>query len=235
MKIIEKNGRLYRKFIDSEIEVTKEEILEHQTRLNEMDDYLNKGINYFNTIDLKIEDFTNLNNTIKVDRFCENLQKGLQKLYDTNNEIEIINEILEILKQGVKTDISHPLKKDLKEINTYLRNKIKEIRINKTIKQATKRHEHIFSNNGFMLFKYLLDNFIKEKRGRNNDVLYCYWKLYNAEPKQIHQGSTVFLKWFNEEYDEESDIIQNKTLNEVKSKTRDNHYSMSLELFNQQK
>jgi len=93
------------------------------------------------------------------------------------------------------------------------------------------KNEDIFCYNGFELFEYLLEHFVKPKgkRGHHTDVLFCYHKLFNNTPKYIHQRTQPFLNWYNDKY--EDDITQTKTFDEVKTDNRESLYSRTLELF----
>ncbi|MBX2960634.1 MAG: hypothetical protein KF732_11850 [Flavobacteriales bacterium] len=96
------------------------------------------------------------------------------------------------------------------------------------------KHNDIFCNKGFELFEYLLQNFVKPKnqKGHNADILFCYHKLFNSEPKYINQRIQPFLEWYEQNYDL---VIQNKTYDEVKNLNREKLYSKTLELFKLQK
>lgn len=97
-------------------------------------------------------------------------------------------------------------------------------------------HKHIFLNNGFELFEYILETYITEKgkKGRFTDISFYYWKM--VQSKFIHQKPESFKRWFFETYDKE-DIGKMKTLAQCNTvdKKRDKHYSNSLEWFKQQK
>lgn len=95
------------------------------------------------------------------------------------------------------------------------------------------KHEHIFSNNGFELFEYILnENFIKQKgkRGRYKQLSYFYWRLFND--KYIHQKSEPFKNWFMKTYDDEFSKINTETDTETPQRKKD--YSSALEWFKQQ-
>ncbi|MDI5886537.1 hypothetical protein [Flavobacterium yafengii] len=95
------------------------------------------------------------------------------------------------------------------------------------------KHEHIFSNNGFELFEYILnENFIKQKgkRGRYKQLSYFYWRLFND--KYIHQRSEPFKNWFMKTYDDEFSKINTETDTETPQRKKD--YSFALEWFKQQ-
>jgi hypothetical protein len=122
----------------------------------------------------------------------------------------------------------------LKNIIEFLeKGVLKEIEQPETIKDT--KHTHIFCNNGFELFEYLLANFVKPKgqKGHHKDVLFCYHKLFNSKPKYIHQKTQTFLDWYNPLYEDE--INQTKTYAESKTISRESLYSTLLDLFKQQK
>jgi hypothetical protein len=70
--------------------------------------------------------------------------------------------------------------------------------------QIKQKNEHIFCNNGFDFFEYLLDeNYIRSKGvyGRYSDISFFYKKMY--KDKYIHVGIEKFRFWFMGEYTEE--------------------------------
>ena len=89
------------------------------------------------------------------------------------------------------------------------------------------KHENIFCNNGFELFEYILNQYVKQNRGRQNDLIYYQRKMYND--KYIHQKPTEFFKWFENNYAEV--IEQTKTLKEVENPQRNKDYSNALDWF----
>lgn len=130
-----------------------------------------------------------------------------------------------------------------KRIEIYILNKerIKALRklsakktINEIVDSKKNLHNHIFSNNGFELFSYLLDNYIAKDRGRYADISYYYWRMYQDTPRLIHQRPEPFKSWFCQTYQENFEKI--KTLNEVTDQKgiRNKNYSTSLEWFNNQ-
>jgi hypothetical protein len=102
-------------------------------------------------------------------------------------------------------------------------------------KNQTPKHDNIFSNNGFILFEYLLNNYIKPKgkRGRLSDIGFYYWKMHDSEPQYIHQRPETFKKWFYINFNNE-DIGKIKPLYELKNPDREKHYSTALEWFKSQ-
>lgn len=95
------------------------------------------------------------------------------------------------------------------------------------------QHSQIFSNNGFELFNYILNNHIKPKgeRGRYSDLSFYYWKMYNSQEKYIHQRPEAFKNWFCNKYNDNFEKI--KTLAEVTDNNgnRLKHYQTSLDWF----
>lgn len=101
-----------------------------------------------------------------------------------------------------------------------------------TQNEILNQHSEIFSNNGFVLFDYIINEYVKTKgkRGRFSDIADYYWKMHNNKPQYIHQRPERFKKWFFENYDKE-DIGKLKTPTQLKNTNRDKHYSDSLEWF----
>ena len=93
-------------------------------------------------------------------------------------------------------------------------------------------YNEIFSNNGFVLFEHILNEYVRPKgtRGRFSDIADYYWKLYNSEPQYIHQRPETFKKWFYKKYDEE-DIGKIKTADKIKDLNRNRCFSTSLDWF----
>ena len=89
------------------------------------------------------------------------------------------------------------------------------------------KHENIFAKNGFKLFEYILNNHVSEKRGRINDISFYYRKMF--DDKYIIQKIVPFLDWYCDLYDVETFKIQ--TINTVQNKSRNIHYSNSLNWF----
>jgi hypothetical protein len=89
------------------------------------------------------------------------------------------------------------------------------------------QHPTMFTNDGFELFEYILNNHITSNRGRINDISFYYWKMF--EDKLIIQRPFAFVKWFVELYNVED--FQIKTLPTVHNLDRLKHYSNSLDWF----
>ncbi len=130
-----------------------------------------------------------------------------------------------------------------KRIEIYIINKerIKALRklsiknsMDESVDNKKNLHNHIFCNNGFELFSYLLENYIAKDRGRYADLSYYYWRMYKDTPQLIHQRPEPFKSWFCQTYQENFEKI--KTLNEVTGQKgyRDKNYSISLDWFNNQ-
>lgn len=103
----------------------------------------------------------------------------------------------------------------------------------KPLKTNTNQYSEIFSNNGYELFNYILENHIKQKgkRGRYADLSFYYWSLYSSTEKYIHQRPEVFKNWFCEKYIDSFEKI--KTIREVNDANgnRKKHYQTSLDWF----
>jgi len=109
----------------------------------------------------------------------------------------------------------------LKKYVTTLIDKTKETNLN---------HEHIFANNGFILFEHLLNNYVKSGRGRKSDIAFFYWEMYNDKNHFIHQRPESFKNWFFSTYNNE-DLGKLKTYDMVKNPNRIKDYSTALEWF----
>ncbi len=94
------------------------------------------------------------------------------------------------------------------------------------------KHAKIFSNNGFVLFEHILNEYIKPKNttGRYEDLSYYYRCLF--QDKFIHQKPEPFRLWFIEEYKEEFTKIKTKI--QTTSPQRKKDYSTSLDWFKPQ-
>jgi hypothetical protein len=100
--------------------------------------------------------------------------------------------------------------------------------------EINQKHQDIFCNNGFILFKHLLDeNYIKPKgvKGRFADVSFFYRKMY--DDKFIIAGIEKFRLWFIREYEEEFTKITISN-NSIDINRRDN-YKKAKEGFKLQK
>jgi len=102
-------------------------------------------------------------------------------------------------------------------------------------KNTNTKHENIFSNNGFVLFRHILKEYVKpiDKRGRLSDIHFFYWSMFNSKPQLIHQRPERFKEWFFENYDNE-DLGKIKTYGQVENTDRLKHYSNALDWFKTQ-
>jgi hypothetical protein len=141
-------------------------------------------------------------------------------------------EYFKFKTKDIKTHIIWLLLKPINMLVEYLNELIDKSVISI---ESTPTHNNIFSNNGFILFDYILNNYVKpkDKRGRFSDIGFYYWKMYNSENQYIHQRPEAFKKWFFNNYDKE-DIGQIKTATNLKNTNRDKHYSNSLDWFKSQ-
>jgi hypothetical protein len=104
--------------------------------------------------------------------------------------------------------------------------------VKKNIIVIKEKYGNIFSNNGFVLFEHILNQYVKVKRGRLSDIHYFYWVMFNDTNKFIHQRPEPFKEWFSKTYLE--DLGKIKTLKQVQNPDRDKHYSNALDWFKTQ-
>lgn len=168
------------------------------------------------------------------------LDKGEQTPFkETSNILKILNK-----KKGVELPDEPDVIKYYCEETLFfptefyciyqLKKYIQKLINNSTNKYSS--HENIFSNNGFILFEHLLNQYVEPKgiKGRLSDIHYFYWKMYNNTPQLIHQRPEPFKKWFFENYEQE-DLGKIKTLDQVKNSNREKHFSNALDWFKTQK
>jgi hypothetical protein len=118
----------------------------------------------------------------------------------------------------------------IRKLDNYIDSLINK-KENQTI--TKNKHENIFSNNGFVLFEYILKEYVKTKRGRLSDIHFFYWSMYNNKPQFIHQRPERFREWFFENYNE--DLGQIKQPYQIENPDRLKHYSNALDWFKTQK
>ncbi|RTZ11337.1 hypothetical protein EKM05_01475 [Flavobacterium sp. GSP27] len=140
------------------------------------------------------------------------------KIFHTNRLVLLTKIYYNALNNTLKTE-SKPL--DLSDTPT-VENKIIVIK---------EPYGKMFSNNGFELFEYLLNEHVKPKetKGRKSDLIYYYWEMYNSKTQYIHQRPATFFKWFDEKYNETTGQL--KTYNNVKTPQRIKDYSTALGWF----
>lgn len=146
---------------------------------------------------------------------------------------EYEDKICVLLDENAIKKIDLLIKKD-----EEIKNKKFNERIGQTQTQtqnSNPKHENIFCNNGFILFEYILNEYVKplDKRGRLSDIHFYYWSMYNHEPQLIHQRPERFKEWFFNNYNSE-DLGKIKTYNEVENPNRKKHYSNALDWFQTQ-
>lgn len=159
-----------------------------------------------------------LDNTIGIDIYKSPLQKEFEKVkYTLENainldELKIINELNQN-KTATQFDFS--------ETST----------VEKNIIIIKEKNSEMFSNNGFELFEYILNEHVKPKetKGRKSDLIYYYWEMHKSNPQYIHQRPATFFKWFDKEYNETTGQL--KTYDNVKTDQRKKDYSTALDWF----
>lgn len=176
----------------------------------------------------KIKEFAEIKDKIvKLSELAE-LQRQLisrnKTLLELNSIENKIDELYIDIFKNITTYNTDKLINKSEIINSYTYKNEKEYN----------RHNNIFSNNGFELFSYILENYITKNKGRYADISYYYWRMYKDKPKLIHQRPESFKKWFCQTYQEDFEKI--RTLIEVTDQkgNRNKHYSTSLDWFNNQ-
>lgn len=181
--------------------------------------------------------FTSFNST----RIAEN-ENDFEEIYnrelnrfictDLNTSTSIKEDLNDLINKYKKTDYSNDqTNKALDVARSFIT--FLDIKTTTKISKTFYKNQHstMFTNDGFELFEYILNNHITEKRGRINDISFYYWKM--REDKLIIQRPFPFVKWFVELYSVED--FQIKTLATVHNPDRLKHYSNSLDWFKLQK
>lgn len=143
------------------------------------------------------------------------------------SEINNINKRKEFYKIKLET-----IQRNIKQAQ-----EIKEAEVKEKHPKENNKFDWIFSNNGYELFSYILENHIAKKgiRGRINDLSFYYWSMFNSTPRYIHQRPEVFKRWFCETYEDNFNKL--KTYEEAKDQkgNRKRHFQTSLDWFKNQK
>lgn len=201
---------------------------------------------------INIKDSINFINFFAYGEKSENLMINEYVLLSENRRKEMVNEFKNIffkhrtknefrnVKEVIKTFEKILLFLNYKKLNQFNKDEIITLKKdlnkyqNKTPLEltSTPKHEKIFSNNGFVLFEYILKEYVKPTKGRQSDLIYYYWKMYENEPQYIHQRPTEFFIWFENNYDEV--FGQLKTLSQVQTPQRNKDFSNALNWFKQQ-
>lgn len=100
-------------------------------------------------------------------------------------------------------------------------------------KKQYETHSDIFKKSGFVLFDYILNNYVRNRRGRKSDLNFYYRKLYNDDFIIESCRAENFKEWYEINYND--DFGQIKTLSEVENESRNQNYTTSLEWFKQSK
>lgn len=168
---------------------------------------------------------------------AENEYEKIKAFAEIKDKLVKLSELANLQRQLTKRNKTllelNSIEKEIDKLYIDIFGNNKTIEWNTAIeishKNTTKLHSHIFCNDGFELFEYILENHIASinKRGRYSDIAYYYWKMY--EDNYIIQRPQIFINWFLETYQEL--ISKLKTKNEVENPNRKKHYSTSLDNF----
>lgn len=80
--------------------------------------------------------------------------------------------------------------------------------------------DNIFQNKGFVLFEFLLEDYVKKTRGRYAEIAYYYWRL--RADNYIIVSPKVFQAWYSQNYNE--DIGKIKSLSVLEKPNRKTNY-----------
>jgi hypothetical protein len=83
-----------------------------------------------------------------------------------------------------------------KEEIRYLERLLQNLPEDNAVVTSVEKHEHVFANDGFLLFNYILSKYISEGRGRKSDIAYYYWSMFNDTMHYIHKRPEAFKEWF---------------------------------------
>lgn len=173
----------------------------------------------------------------------ESKKKALEKmedLYDKLDEQEIKDRIdnrdevnttlLDNYVEKVTTIYINYKTKNLQKLSCLINEKIEE----KTKPNKDPKHKHIFANDGFKLFDYIMKKYVDGKDGRYELISFFYWKMYNDDNHYIHQRPERFKYWFLNESDYKEKIGKLKSetqLSQKKDTERNASYSEALDWF----
>ena len=201
--------------------------LEYYLKLNEDNDEINFITSEIRLISEYIKPFVNGQKSELEQQGFEDINRLMIKNYLVSYN-KIIS-FLENKKSELETASNTLFSKTTTPENLNLSNTSK---IENNITIINEPHGEMFSNNGFKLFEYILNDYVKPKNtiGRYEDLSYYYRCLF--EDKFIHQKPEPFKLWFIKTYDEEFTKIKTKL--QATSPQRKKDYSSALDWFNPQ-
>ncbi len=121
MEFFTKDGKIFLKAIDGEVEI-KQSFIDGLTMAEEN---ISKSIKYAENKNWKISDVPKeLNSVVKIDMFYEYLLKCVETEKEGK---EIVTALAPLLLSEAKADIKNPLKKELREVNEYLEQKLNQV------------------------------------------------------------------------------------------------------------
>jgi len=166
------------------------------------------------------------------------IYKTLKDELDTNlSKEERVREYKRMISGLTKQVLTEDEVLDDKELNRVielLKSDLALMELDESKSNSKEKYSHIFCNNGFEFFEYLVPNDTdRNKSGHQRDVIYFYHRM--KEDKYISIMITPFLEWYNDEYG--TAITQSVTIEQAEDSkgNRDRYYSSLLSQFKQQK
>jgi len=200
------------------------------------------SIVYENTFENRFKEYENeLIDVKKIDFIKKEYTDVVNGYFDFINQTRWNTEAQDFIEIALKKKrdflISLLLENNHKVVESYNPQSILPfdtvfINLNNPVKEQNPKHENIFSNNGFILFDHILNEYVETKIGRKSDISFYYRAMYNNDPQYIHQRPEPFKKWFFDNYNFE-DLGKIKTYNNVDNPDRRKHYSNALDWFKQ--
>jgi len=194
------------------------------------------------TIDENCTDYERVVLIIEITSILKKI--GFYEMEEASLETEEASSISELneayrklvaMKRDVRKSTFSPYVESIVDFEIDVNREYKDDMILAPKVSPPQKHTHIFSNDGFRLFEYLLKEHTPAKRGRTMTIHYYYHQL--KKRKYLLVKHQPFLDWFNTTYQEkEEPIYDTKREADTKNTFRtDKHFTGLLELFKQHK
>lgn len=96
-----------------------------------------------------------------------------------------------------------------------------------TLNQVPQRDNYPFTNYGKELFEYLMDDDIRSGRGKQADIAYYYWRMFND--KFVRGIQKDFKIWVEERYSLKEPLGKFRTLVNLQDEIRNKKYQAAVE------